>query len=89
MTRLYKTTVNDSNIQSDGIGFFTQYGEPRTVDGTPMVLMPYGVLVPAAGWHADRRGALLEAAQRVVELGLRLLAQADKIRAEAEKEVPA
>ena len=89
MTKLYKTTVNDSNIQSDGIGFFTQYGEPRTVDGTPMVLMPYGVLVPAAGWHADKRGALLEAAQRVVDLGLRLLAQADKIRAEAEKEVPA
>jgi hypothetical protein len=90
MTRLYKTSVNDFNVRSDGLGFFTQYGEPRTVDGTPMVQMPHGVLVPAAGWHPDERGALLEAAQRVVELGQRLLAQADRMRAEAEKrEVPA
>jgi hypothetical protein len=91
MTKLYKTTVNDSNIQAAGLGFFTQYGEPRTVDGTPMVLMPYGVLVPAAGWHADQRGALLEAAERVVELGQRLLAQAERMRNDANKksEVPA
>jgi hypothetical protein len=59
------------------------------VDGTPMVLMPYGVLVPAEGWHADKRGALLEAAQRIEALGHRLLAQADRLREEAEKEVPA
>jgi hypothetical protein len=89
VTKLYKTTVNDSNIQAAGLGFFTQHGEPRTIDGTPMVLMPYGVLVPAEGWHADKRGALLEAAQRVVDLGHRLLAQADRLREEAEKEVPA
>jgi hypothetical protein len=85
MTRLYKTTVNDFNIRSDGLGFFTQFGEPRTVDGTPMVQLPHGVLVPAAGWHADQRGALLEAAERVVELGQRLLAQAERMRAEAHK----
>ena len=86
MTRLYKTSVNDAGMRSDGFGFFTQYGEPRTVDGTPMVQLPHGVLVPAAGWHADERGALLDAAQRVVELGQRLLAQADRMREEAEKE---
>jgi hypothetical protein len=89
MTKLYKTTVNDTGMRENGLGFFTQYGEPRTVDGTPMVLMSHGVLVPAAGWHADKRGALLEAAQRVVDLGHRLLAQADRLREEAEKEVPA
>jgi hypothetical protein len=83
MTKLYKTTVNDAGMRSDGLGFFTQYGEPRTVDGTPMVVLPYGVMVPAAGWHADQRGALLEAAQRVVDLGHRLLAQADRMRDEA------
>jgi hypothetical protein len=85
MTRLYKTTVNDFNIRSDGLGFFTQFGETQTVDGTPMVQLPHGVLVPAAGWHADQRGALLEAAERVVELGQRLLAQAERMRAEAHK----
>lgn len=85
MTKLYKTTVNDTGMRSDGLGFFTQYGEPRTVDGTPMVVLPYGVMVPATGWHADQRGALLEAAQRVVDLGHRLLAQADRMRDEANK----
>lgn len=89
MTRLYKTTVNDSHMRADGLGYFTQYGEPRTVDGTPMVVLPYGVMVPAAGWHADQRGALLEAAQRIVELGHRLLAQADRLRADADKQVEA
>ena len=90
MTKLYKTTVNDYYMRPDGLGFFTQYGEPRTIDGTPMVVMQNGVIVPAVGWHADQRGALLDAAQRIVELGHRLLAQADRVREEAEKEeVPA
>jgi hypothetical protein len=89
MTKLYKTTVNDTGMRSTGLGFFTQYGEPRTIDGTPMVVLPHGVMVPAEGWHPDQRGALLEAAQRIVELGHRLLAQADRMRAEADKaEVP-
>jgi hypothetical protein len=89
MTKLYNTTVNDSHMNTDGLGFFTQYGEPRTINGTPMVVLPHGVMVPAAGWHADHRGALLDAAQRIVELGHRLIAQADKLRADAEKdEVP-
>ena len=86
MTKLYKTTVNDSHMNADGLGFFTQYGEPRTIDGTPMVVLPHGVMVLAAGWHADHRGALLDAAQRIVKLGHRLIAQADKMRADAEKE---
>jgi hypothetical protein len=86
MTKLYKTTVNDTGIRESGLGFFTQYGEPRTVDGTPMVVLPHGVMVPAEGWHADQRGALLEAAQRIVDLGHRLLAQADKLRADTAKQ---
>jgi hypothetical protein len=90
MTKLYKTTVNDFQMTEAGLGVFTQFGLPRTFDGLPMVVMPNGHIVPAAGWHADRRGALLEAAQRVEALGHRLLAQADKLRAEADKEeVPA
>ena len=32
MTKLYKTTVNDSHMRADGLGFFTQFGEPRTID---------------------------------------------------------
>jgi len=86
MTKLYKTTVNDFQMSRAGLGFFTQFGESRTIDGTPMVVMPNGVMVPADGWHADRAGALLSAAQRIEQLGHRLLAQADHVRAEAQKE---
>jgi hypothetical protein len=86
MTKLYKASVSDHQFHADGIGYFMQQGEPDTVRGEPMVKLTHGVLVPAKGWHADRRAALLEAAQRVVDLGHRLLAQADKMRDEADKE---
>ena len=86
MTNLYKASVSDHNFTKEGIGYFVQYGQPMTVGGEPMVKLSGGVLVPAAGWHADQRGALLEAAQRVVDLGHRLLAQADKMRDDASKQ---
>jgi hypothetical protein len=60
-----------------------QHGEPQTVGGNPMVRLSGGVLVPAAGWHAEFSDAVLEAAQRIEELGHRLLAQADRLRVEA------
>ena len=86
MTNLYKASVSDHQFSKDGIGYFVQYGQPMTVGGEPMVKLSGGVLVPAAGWHADQRGALLEAAQRVVDLGHRLIAQADKMRDDASKQ---
>jgi hypothetical protein len=82
MTKLYKTTVNDIGMRSDGLGFFTQWGTPRTVDGTPMVQMTHG-LFPADGWHATEQEAVNDAAQRIEVIGRRLLAQADRLRAEA------
>ena len=89
MTKLFKTTVNDSWLNSDGIGHFTQWGTPRTVDGVPMVQMPHG-LFPADGWHTSEQESIKHAAQRVEAIGHRLIAQADRMRAEAEKrEVPA
>jgi len=86
MTKLYKTTVNDFQMTEAGLGFFTQCGLPTTIDGMPSVVIAHGYIVPAQGWHADKRGALLEAAEIVQAHGHRLLAQADKLRADAEKE---
>lgn len=83
MTNLYKASVSDHNVGKDGIGYFVQYGQPMTIDGTPMVKLSGGVLVPAKGWHSEHSDAVLEAAQRVEALGHRLLAQADRLRAEA------
>ena len=83
MTNLYKASVSDHQFSKDGIGYFVQYGQPMTVGGEPMVKLSGGVLVPAKGWHSEHSDAVLEAAQRVEALGHRLLAQADRLRAEA------
>ena len=83
MTNLYKASVSDHNVGKDGIGYFVQHGEPLTVGGDPMVKLAGGVLVPAAGWHAEFSDAVLEAAQRIEALGHRLLSQADRLRVEA------
>ena len=83
MTNLYKASVSDHQFSQHGIGYFVQYGQPLTIDGTPMVKLTGGVLVPAKGWHAEHGDAVLEAAQRIEALGHRLLAQADRLRAEA------
>ena len=83
MTNLYKASVSDHQFSQHGIGYFVQYGQPMTIDGTPMVKLSGGVLVPAKGWHSEHSDAVLEAAQRVEALGHRLLAQADRLRAEA------
>ena len=84
MTNLYKASVSDHNLGKDGIGYFVQYGHPQTVGGDPMVKLTGGVLVPATGWHAEYGDAVREAAQRIEALGHRLLAQADRLRVEAE-----
>jgi hypothetical protein len=83
MKNLYKASVSDHQFSQHGIGYFVQYGQPLTVGGEPMVKLSGGVLVPAKGWHAEHSDAVLEAAQRVEALGHRLLAQADRLRAEA------
>jgi len=88
MTNLYKASVSDHNVGQHGIGYFVQHGQPLTVGGEPMVKLSGGVLVPAKGWHAEHSDAVLEAAQRIEALGHRLLAQADRLRAEAATKDP-
>ena len=93
MTNLYKASVSDHQFSQHGIGYFVQHGQPQTVGGNPMVRLTGGVLVPAKGWHGEFSDAVIEAAQRIEVLGHRLLAQADRLRAEAaasaKQEVPA
>ena len=83
MTNLYKASVSDHQFSQHGIGYFVQYGQPLTVGGEPMVKLTGGVLVPAQGWHAEHADAVREAAKRIEDLGHRLLAQADTLRAQA------
>lgn len=83
MSNLYKASVSDHSFTKEGIGYFVQHGEPQTVGGNPMVRLAGGVLVPATGWRAEFSDAVIEAAQRIEAIGHRLLAQADRLRAEA------
>lgn len=87
MTHLFRATVNDSGFHTDGLGWFTQKGDPQTVASTPMVRLSSGVLFPAEGWHSQRSGAIREAADKIESLGHKLLAQAERLRAEAAKAV--
>lgn len=88
MTRLYQGQVSDSWFRADGLSWYVTFGEARTVDSEPMVQLNHGIF-PADGWYADRADAVRAAADRIEELGFRLVRQAAQVRAEAEKEVPA
>lgn len=80
MTQLYKVEVFDTAIHSHGISTILLRGQPLTVEGMPMVKLHHGTIVEAGGWHADERDARCAAAERIEELGRKLLAQADSIR---------
>lgn len=43
-------------------------GDPITVQGTPMVRLATGTIVPAAGFHATLADATLDAARKLAEL---------------------
>lgn len=85
MTKLYQAYVNEFSIKDGGLGWYVQFGEPRTIDGTPMVNLGHAI-VPAEGWHASRHAAVNAAASRIEAIGHRLLDQAAKLRDEAATE---
>lgn len=88
MSKLFHADVSDSWFRVDGLSWYVTFGEAREVDGQTMVQMNHGIF-PADGWYADRADAVRAAADRIEELGFRLVRQAAEVRAEAEKEVPA
>lgn len=86
MSKLFKADVSDSWFRADGLSWYVTFGEARTVDGEPMVQLNHGIF-PADGWYAERADAVRAAADRIEELGFRLVRQAAQVRAEAESEV--
>jgi hypothetical protein len=85
MSNRYQADVNDFGIRADGLGWWVTHGEAITVDGEPHVKMQH-VILPAEGWHDNRADALRAAADRIEQLGHRLLDQAARVRAEAESQ---
>ena len=81
MSELYEARVGDHRISAqDGVPVYVTVGTPITIDGTPHVRLGHGTIVPAAGWHADRRDALTAAAVKIEQYARALLLQADKLR---------
>lgn len=60
MAQLYRYEVTSL----DHAPYLNQ-GEPLTVEGTPMVRLPYGTIVTADGFHSSKAAATLAAAHRL------------------------
>lgn len=81
MTQLFNVNVGTHTISTKtGLPVYVSVGTPLAVEGTPHVRVGHGTIVPAAGWHAERRDALTEAATTVEQYARALLLQADKLR---------
>lgn len=79
METLFKVNVFET-IYGDGLFTQTSEGRPVTVEGAAMVKLPHGVIVDAAGFVADKAEAQRVAADRVEEIGRRIIAQAQRMR---------
>lgn len=81
MSELYQVQVGDHRISAkSGVSVYMTVGAPITIDDTPHVRLGRGTIVPATGWHADRRDAMSEAASKVESYARALLDQADRLR---------
>lgn len=80
---LYKAEVM-SQVDSQGVSVWWSAGTPVTVDGTPMVKLPHGVIVQAAGWSATVNEAANKAADRIDELRAAMESQASGLRKQTE-----
>lgn len=82
---VYKIDIHDRR-DSDGLLTWVVKGQPVTVDGVRMVKLAHGTIVPADGFVDTLAEAKQEAARQIEMIGHRVLAQADRLRAEAAKE---
>ena len=78
MSKLYNAYVSGGDVHH-----WVDQGEPLTVEATPMVRLPHGAIVPAAGWRATRSEALLDAADKVDGIAAKLVEKATRLRQQA------
>ncbi|MFO0453544.1 MAG: hypothetical protein ACK52I_33635 [Pseudomonadota bacterium] len=70
---------------TNGVSHYTHttVGDALAVEGEPMVRLAHGSIVRDVGFHTTLADASRDAAGRIEALGHRLLAQAERLRAEA------
>lgn len=84
MSKRFRIDLYDSHFGTNGVYTNTVSGDPVTVDGETMVRLSHGPIVPDKGFHTTLPDACRAAAGRVEAIGHRLLAQAERLRAEAD-----
>lgn len=82
-SEVFRYDVYDSTIRCDGLMTYVNKGVPVLVNGDPMVQLSHGTIVDSEGWHADLGSAKREAAEKIEQLGKRLMEQAARLREEA------
>lgn len=89
MTVLHSVHVHN-HIGEDGLLLVSRLdGKPVTVSGVPMVMVgdgEYARVLPATGFQPTKAEALLFAALRAEQIGRGILAQAERLRAEARRQ---
>ena len=83
MTNLFKCEVG-SQIDSRGVSVWWSVGTPVTVNGSPMVQLAHGTIVPADDWSASVNEAAHKAADRIDELLRVAASQAGLLRYQTE-----
>jgi len=82
MSKRFRVDIHET-LGNVGVFTNTVSGEPVLVDGREMVWLSHGSIVPDKGFHDTLSDACRAAAGRVEDIGHRLLAQAERLRAEA------
>lgn len=81
--KLHKIQIG-SSVWGGGISTVALKGTPRTIDGTPMVQLAHGAIVPADGWCATEAEAKAKAADEIEMIGRNLFHQAKQLKDAAE-----
>lgn len=84
MAKKYRFDVCET-VRDDGVGLLPFVGEAAVIDGEPFVKIG-SAYIPATDYSDTRADAKLIAADEIEQMALRLIAQANKLRAEAAAE---
>lgn len=83
-SEVFRYDIYEAAINRDGLMTYVNKGVPVLFNGDPMVQLSHGTIVDSEGWHPDLGSAKRAAAEKIEQLGTRLMEQAAKLRAEAD-----
>jgi hypothetical protein len=77
---VYRTNVSTHQILKDGLPVWEEHGEKVVINGKEFVFVRGDVLLRMdASWHESPEAARVAAAAEVADLGVRLMAQSQRL----------